>query len=274
MSNNTFKNEEIGKIVNANWVAYKLDCEKGEGPALAAKAKITAYPTLVFYDSQGNEIGRKMGYMDPAAFKPVLEEMLQKVPKTKPVKGNEKSGNQSGANFNDFMKEKESVMNPLEERVFGALGKENFLLKTKELAKIKDDFAYEDLEVEITQKLGRKAAKLYNFLFWTEMKKYDRAKEWMNSIANENPDADQLHLGAWLFLKHEQIPSEAFRWINESIRLKPVPEAYETKAAMQFLANRNEDGLETIKSAIKIKPEPRFQILKAVFENQPSLGKK
>jgi len=274
MSNNTFKNDEIGKIVNANWVAYKLDCEKGEGPNLAAKAKITAYPTLVFYDSQGNEIGRKMGYMDPAGFKPVLEEMLQKAPKTKPVKGGDKSGNPSGANFNDFMKEKEMVMNPLEERVFSALGQENFLAKTKELAKTKDDFAYEDLELEITKKLGKKACMLYNFVFWTEMKKYDRAKEWMNNLANNNPDAEQLHYAAWLFLKHEQFGPEVFRWVNESIRLKVVPETYETKAALQFLANRNEDGLETIKSALKIKEEPRFEMLKKVFENQPALGKK
>lgn len=68
MAANTFPDEEVGKFYNEHFVNYKLDMEKGEGPALKMKYKVTHYPTYLFLDSQGNLRYRKVGYMAPEVF--------------------------------------------------------------------------------------------------------------------------------------------------------------------------------------------------------------
>lgn len=68
MAANTFPDEEVGKFYNEHFINYKLDMEKGEGPALKMKYKVTHYPTYLFLDSQGNLKYRKVGYMVPEVF--------------------------------------------------------------------------------------------------------------------------------------------------------------------------------------------------------------
>jgi len=43
-------------------VSYKIDAEKGEGIALASKYNVGIYPTIIFVDSDGNEIERIIGF--------------------------------------------------------------------------------------------------------------------------------------------------------------------------------------------------------------------
>lgn len=39
---------------NKNFVNYKIDAEKGEGPGLAGKYEVSAYPTLVFVNAEAS----------------------------------------------------------------------------------------------------------------------------------------------------------------------------------------------------------------------------
>jgi len=68
MAANTFTDAEVGKLFNQHFVNYKIDMEKGEGPALRVKYRVTHYPTYLFVDSQGNLKYRVMGYMVPEMF--------------------------------------------------------------------------------------------------------------------------------------------------------------------------------------------------------------
>lgn len=61
MANNVFPNDDVAKFFNENFINYKLDMEKGEGPKIAQTYKITAYPTLLFIDGEGNVKHRVMG---------------------------------------------------------------------------------------------------------------------------------------------------------------------------------------------------------------------
>ncbi len=61
MANNVFPTKEAGDYFNARFVNIKIDMEKGEGPSIAKKYGIRAYPTFLILDSQGNEIGRVVG---------------------------------------------------------------------------------------------------------------------------------------------------------------------------------------------------------------------
>jgi thioredoxin-related protein len=68
MSRNTFTDAEVGKLYNKNFVNYKFDMEKGEGPEFARKYGITAYPTLFFINFKGEVVHKVVGYRAPDRF--------------------------------------------------------------------------------------------------------------------------------------------------------------------------------------------------------------
>ncbi len=72
MTRNTFGNAQVGGYANQHFIAYKLNAEQGEGESLAARYRIEGYPTVVFYGSNGLELGRWVGYADAEEFLRVL----------------------------------------------------------------------------------------------------------------------------------------------------------------------------------------------------------
>jgi len=62
MSNKVFPAEEVGRVFNEQFINYKLDAEKGEGPAIAKKYGVNAYPTMLFLDGEGKVVNRLVGY--------------------------------------------------------------------------------------------------------------------------------------------------------------------------------------------------------------------
>ena len=68
MSNTIFPTKEVGDFMNPSYVSIKIDMEKGEGPALAKRLEISAYPTFVIFDKAGRELGRAVGGSDAAKF--------------------------------------------------------------------------------------------------------------------------------------------------------------------------------------------------------------
>lgn len=61
MANTVFPQETVGNFMNPRYVCIKIDMEKGEGPELAKKLQISAYPTFIIFNSAGQEIGRFLG---------------------------------------------------------------------------------------------------------------------------------------------------------------------------------------------------------------------
>ena len=65
---NTFTDPEVGEFYNANFINVAFDGEKGEGVLLADKFKISAYPTLLFVNPDGQIIAKVEGYKNPEQF--------------------------------------------------------------------------------------------------------------------------------------------------------------------------------------------------------------
>lgn len=58
----TFKDAAVGEYFNKRFVSIAIDGEKGEGPALAQKLQLTAYPTLYILDAKGNVLRKMVGF--------------------------------------------------------------------------------------------------------------------------------------------------------------------------------------------------------------------
>jgi thiol:disulfide interchange protein len=58
----TFKDPAVGEYINKRFVSIAINGEKGEGPALAQKLQLTAYPTLYVLDAKGNVLRKMVGF--------------------------------------------------------------------------------------------------------------------------------------------------------------------------------------------------------------------
>jgi thioredoxin-related protein len=73
LDRNTYSDENVGKIADAKFISVKIDAEKGEGKTLAKTYGISGYPTIMFFDKDGKEIDRVVGYEDASRFARSLE---------------------------------------------------------------------------------------------------------------------------------------------------------------------------------------------------------
>lgn len=62
LKSKTFPDIKLGDFFNEEFINYSIDAEIGEGVNLASKYKVTAYPTLVFVDGNGNLVAKTMGF--------------------------------------------------------------------------------------------------------------------------------------------------------------------------------------------------------------------
>jgi len=63
LKNITFKDKKVADFYNKNFINLAMDMERGDGPDLANQWGITAYPTLLVFDSNGKPVFGTMGFM-------------------------------------------------------------------------------------------------------------------------------------------------------------------------------------------------------------------
>ncbi|MBK8487372.1 MAG: thioredoxin family protein [Chitinophagales bacterium] len=57
-------NAKVAEYINAHFLAYKVDCERDFGLVFTRKFKISGYPSLLFFNANGQLIERNLGF-DP-----------------------------------------------------------------------------------------------------------------------------------------------------------------------------------------------------------------
>lgn len=68
MARTTFVDPTVGDFYNKNFISFKVDMEKGEGPSLRNVYRVNSYPTIIYYNPAGEEVRRFKGYRPAAAF--------------------------------------------------------------------------------------------------------------------------------------------------------------------------------------------------------------
>lgn len=61
MARDIFPQKKVGDFMNPKFVSIKIDMEKGEGPALTKKLQVSAFPTFIIFNADGQELGRFLG---------------------------------------------------------------------------------------------------------------------------------------------------------------------------------------------------------------------
>lgn len=64
MMDKTFfhNNEAVATMINTHFIAYKVECEHDFGIQFARKFRVMAYPSLLFFNADGQLLDRKMGF--------------------------------------------------------------------------------------------------------------------------------------------------------------------------------------------------------------------
>lgn len=76
MAREEFTKQEAGDYFNAKFVNLKMDMEKGEGPEVAKKYDVGAYPTFLILQADGTLQGRCVGSADIGQFIKKIEDIL------------------------------------------------------------------------------------------------------------------------------------------------------------------------------------------------------
>lgn len=63
MTAKVFPQEAVGKVYNEKFINAKFDMEKGEGPGLAQRFNVRAYPTYLFVNGDGELVHKGLGYI-------------------------------------------------------------------------------------------------------------------------------------------------------------------------------------------------------------------
>ena len=64
MDQHVFAESSVGDFLNQNYISYKLNVERGEGLDFAQRYRVTSYPTLLYFDNEGQLVHRIVGAPD------------------------------------------------------------------------------------------------------------------------------------------------------------------------------------------------------------------
>lgn len=99
MARDIFPAPSVKDYFNTNFVNARFDMEKGEGRDIARKYGVGSYPTFLFLNSEGEIVGREMGYMEADTFLEAAKEANSPFNKN----GSLKEQFEAGVSDSDFL---------------------------------------------------------------------------------------------------------------------------------------------------------------------------
>lgn len=140
MATKVFPQKEAGDYFNSKFVCWKVDMEKGEGPELAKKYDVAAYPTFLIVNSDGSLRASQVGSAPLEKFIKDIDALLNEEKGLPWYQQQFKEGNRDKAFLKDYMDMLKSryLFNELKQVT-------NVLLEGKTAQQIVDDQALFDL---------------------------------------------------------------------------------------------------------------------------------
>jgi thioredoxin-related protein len=280
MDRNTFSNAEVGTYVTQNYLAYKLNAERGEGPALARKYQVSGYPTVVVLKYDGSHLTNLVGYLDAPSFLGKLKESQAKG--TRAGGGQGTNNRPPAATLEDYLRQKQLAMNALETQLLAQSTALAAACSTaRALGASRDRYGYEDFTDTLRGLEGRdrQLVEAYYLLGRADFPALFAAVETLAQNATTSPD--WVHWWAWQFYNAPTPeagaqPYSALKLVNDLLRKTgPRPDVLDTKAALRARAGQFADATEAARQALDLcrqqgAPQPYTEVLYAVAKAQRS----
>lgn len=78
LAKQTFPQKEVGTYMNPRFVSCQIDMERGEGPELAKRFNISAYPTMLVLRPDGTLVDKIVGFLAPMPFLNKVKDVVAK----------------------------------------------------------------------------------------------------------------------------------------------------------------------------------------------------
>ena len=78
MEQSVFRDEDVANYLNDNCISIRVNAEKGKGPDRKIEYVVDAYPTMLVYNANGDEVARKQGSLGIEAFKEFIKTAVWK----------------------------------------------------------------------------------------------------------------------------------------------------------------------------------------------------
>jgi thiol-disulfide isomerase/thioredoxin len=107
-----YSKPEVIQKMNANFINFKIDAEKGEGPDLARRFEVSAYPYLVWADKNQNVLLTDAGYMPVAEFMKSVDNALNqyKEGRLEDYENQYRAGKRDAAFMADFINKRHAMV--------------------------------------------------------------------------------------------------------------------------------------------------------------------
>lgn len=247
MDRTTFRDTSVTEFVKKNFIAYKIDAEKGEGVMLARNNGVRGYPTIVYFDHKGNRMAVDPGYKTAEGF-------LQKLKYYK-EQSRTKIVSDMSEGFIDYLKVKRKYIDELEGIVDkNSMRKINALEdKAFEYGKEGNDFEFKELKYDARNMSAdvpiRLEVKYYQGR--GDLKKYNESLLKLISLGDEVTN-DEKHYYLLLLLENEAVTLELLKVANTLALDRETYQVLDTKAAVQMMYGDTEDAKDTSNKALKL----------------------
>ncbi len=234
MSNQVFPREDVGAFFNENFVALKMDMERGEGKLFGRRFPVSSYPTLLFIDSNGELVQRVIGAQSPENLIMQGQLALRKTDKSETFAKRYREGD----------RDPKLVLKYVES--LNKAGKPS-LAVANEFLRDNTDYANTDVQAVIFE--GTQQADSRVFDLFIEQRKALEATYGAAAVQDKIEAACERTMKNALTYKSETLMDEATSAMTEHLPAKA--KAFKAKADMAKAKNSKDSGL-AFKAAKKV----------------------
>lgn len=238
LEKNTFPNPELGQYVANHYLAYRIDAERGQGPRLADQYKVRAYPTLLFLDPTGKELGRQIGFVDAPTLLRLLtqyEQRYKKQTETRP------------ATWPDFLEAYQVYLADLTQTAWPAAFSTAYA-KWRE-AITQKDWENASTALAALDPLSKSLLEALTFYHRGQPTLALRTLHQELFQKNKLSPAQSHWLAAYTLSHWDALPPETYQWITFTTHKDPNGKAFLTQAALAFKLNRLQEAQAALKEA-------------------------
>lgn len=274
----TFTQQAVGKYLSAGYVSVHLDAEKGEGPELAERYHVQAYPTMLVLEAGGLEKGRLVDFMPGAELIEALTRLseggdvlatLQAQVESKPedleARYRLAHAYVLAAKREEAERELEAVMVADPKNELGLAAKvayDRALFLTYKLDGDPEKAIEDFRQLQKRYKGSKQAVRAYRHIgrLLNKLGKPDEAIASLDAMLKTDPDNTSLASSyGWFSFRQKCRPERGLEVVSAALEQDPKSaDLHYLAAELSHQLGKHDAALESIIGAVKLEPESAF----------------